>query len=116
MLRLGVTGASGFVGGAVCRAAVNEGWQVSAFGRRPSVEPAGVGGAPYTPWDLLGARPELPELDVVIHCAGSVTDWGPRRRSGRPTWTAPAPPPRPSPAPGSFMSVRPASTTRSGRP
>ncbi|AWS47579.1 NAD(P)-dependent oxidoreductase [Streptosporangium sp. 'caverna'] len=79
MLRVGVTGASGFVGGAVCRAAVNEGWEVSAFGRRPSVEPGQVGGAPYTPWDLLGARPELPELDVVIHCAGGVTDWGPRR-------------------------------------
>jgi nucleoside-diphosphate-sugar epimerase len=79
VLRVGVTGASGFVGGAVCRAAVNEGWEVSAFGRRPSVEPGQVGGAPYTPWDLLGARPELPELDVVIHCAGGVTDWGPRR-------------------------------------
>ena len=79
MLRVGVTGASGFVGGAVCRAAVNEGWEVSAFGRRPSVEPGQVGGAPYTPWDLLGARAELPELDVVIHCAGGVTDWGPRR-------------------------------------
>ena len=79
MLRVGVTGASGFVGGAVCRAAVNEGWEVSAFGRRPSVGPGQVGGAPYTPWDLLGARPELPELDVVIHCAGGVTDWGPRR-------------------------------------
>ncbi|SNS95205.1 Nucleoside-diphosphate-sugar epimerase [Streptosporangium subroseum] len=79
MLRVGVTGASGFVGGAVCRAAVNEGWEVSAFGRRPSVEPGQVGGAPYTPWDLLGARPGLPELDVVIHCAGGVTDWGPRR-------------------------------------
>ncbi|MFD8560507.1 NAD-dependent epimerase/dehydratase family protein [Streptosporangium canum] len=76
MLRVGVTGASGFVGGAVCRAAVREGWRVSAFGRRPSVEDGHVGGAPYTPWDLLGDRPELPEVDVVIHCAGSVTDWG----------------------------------------
>ncbi|GAA3096965.1 NAD-dependent epimerase/dehydratase family protein [Streptosporangium carneum] len=76
-MRVGVTGASGFVGGAVCRAAVGEGWEVSAFGRRPSVEPAHVGGAPYTAWDLLGARPRLPEVDAVIHCAGSVTDWGP---------------------------------------
>ncbi|MDP9863982.1 MULTISPECIES: NAD-dependent epimerase/dehydratase family protein [Streptosporangium] len=77
MLRVGVTGASGFVGGAVCRAAVAEGWEVSAFGRRPSVAPGHVGGAPYTSWDLLGGRPELPEVDAVVHCAGSVTDWGP---------------------------------------
>lgn len=76
-MRVGVTGASGFVGGAVCRAAVREGWTVSAFGRRPVVEPGHVGGAPYTRWDLLGDRPEPPEVDVVIHCAGSVTDWGP---------------------------------------
>ncbi len=77
MVRVAVTGASGFVGGAVCRAAAGRGWQVSAFGRRPSVEPAHLGGAPYTPWDLLGATPRLPEVDAVIHCAGSVTDWGP---------------------------------------
>ncbi|MFF5205098.1 NAD-dependent epimerase/dehydratase family protein [Streptosporangium sp. NPDC000396] len=77
MVRVGVTGASGFVGGAVCRAAVDRGWKVSAFGRRPSVEDGHVGGAPYTSWDLLADRPELPEVDVVIHCAGSVTDWGP---------------------------------------
>ncbi|MEU9832207.1 NAD-dependent epimerase/dehydratase family protein [Streptosporangium sp. NPDC048047] len=76
-MRVGVTGASGFVGGAVCRAAVREGWRVHAFGRRRSVAGTHVGGAPYTAWDLLGRRPELPELDVVIHCAGSVTDWGP---------------------------------------
>ncbi|MEU0519797.1 NAD-dependent epimerase/dehydratase family protein [Streptosporangium sp. NPDC006007] len=76
-MRVGVTGASGFVGGAVCRAAVREGWTVSAFGRRPAVEPGHVGGAPYTRWDLLGDRPEPPEVDAVIHCAGSVTDWGP---------------------------------------
>ncbi|WP_433247833.1 NAD-dependent epimerase/dehydratase family protein [Streptosporangium sp. CA-135522] len=74
-----MSGASGFVGGAVCRAAVRRGWQVFAFGRRPSVDRAHVGGAPYTSWDLLGARPDLPEVDAVIHCAGSVTDWGPPR-------------------------------------
>ncbi|MBB2912635.1 nucleoside-diphosphate-sugar epimerase [Streptosporangium becharense] len=78
-LRVAVTGASGFVGGAVCRAAVAEGWTVSAFGRRTSVDRAHVGGAPYTSWDLLGERPEPVEVDAVIHCAGSVTDWGPPR-------------------------------------
>ncbi|MEV8635492.1 NAD(P)-dependent oxidoreductase [Streptosporangium sp. NPDC051023] len=76
-MRVAVTGASGFVGGAVCRAAVGEGWEVLAFGRRPSVVPGHVGGAPYTPWDLLGDRSRPPGADAVIHCAGSVTDWGP---------------------------------------
>ncbi|WP_326646146.1 NAD(P)-dependent oxidoreductase [Streptosporangium sp. NBC_01755] len=78
-LRVAVTGASGFVGGAVCRAAVAEGWTVFAFGRRPGVDGGHVGHAPYTPWDLLGERPEPREVDAVIHCAGSVTDWGPAR-------------------------------------
>ncbi|MGC5010047.1 NAD-dependent epimerase/dehydratase family protein [Streptosporangium sp. DT93] len=74
---MAVTGASGFVGGAICRAAVAEGWTVSAFGRRPSVPGEHVGGAPYTSWDLLGAAPRPYGTDVVVHCAGSVTDWGP---------------------------------------
>ncbi|GGS74539.1 NAD-dependent epimerase [Planobispora rosea] len=78
-MRIAVTGASGFVGGAVCRAARAEGWEVHAFGRRASVGAGHVGGAPYRAWDLLGERPELPEVDAVIHCAGSVTDWGPAR-------------------------------------
>ncbi|MBG0826866.1 NAD-dependent epimerase/dehydratase family protein [Planomonospora sp. ID67723] len=76
-MRLAVTGASGFVGGAVCRAARARGWRVHAFGRRGRVEPDHVGGAPYTSWDLLSERPALPEVDAVVHCAGSVTDWGP---------------------------------------
>ncbi|WP_189239467.1 NAD-dependent epimerase/dehydratase family protein [Planomonospora parontospora] len=79
-MRIAVTGASGFAGGAVCRAARAEGWEVHAFGRRPAVEPAHVGGAPYLAWDLLGGRglrPGLPEVDAVVHCAGGVTDWGP---------------------------------------
>ncbi|SDH80758.1 Nucleoside-diphosphate-sugar epimerase [Sinosporangium album] len=79
-MRVAVTGASGFVGGAVCRAAVAAGWSVHAFGRRVPA-PAHVAGAAYRSWDLLGARPgALPEVDAVIHCAGSVTDWGPPRR------------------------------------
>ncbi|GIH98149.1 NAD-dependent epimerase/dehydratase family protein [Planobispora takensis] len=71
-----MTGASGFVGGAVCREARARGWQVHAFGRRPQVDPGHVGGAPYRSWDLLGRWPERPEVDAVVHCAGSVTDWG----------------------------------------
>ncbi|MER6824723.1 NAD(P)-dependent oxidoreductase [Streptosporangium sp. NPDC000563] len=84
--RVAVTGASGFVGGAVCRAAVARGWTVRAFGRRPAVDTGHLGGAPYTSWDLRTPRPATPpiEVDVVIHCAGSVTDWG----SPRDIWAA----------------------------
>ncbi|RSN51344.1 NAD-dependent epimerase/dehydratase family protein [Actinomadura sp. WAC 06369] len=76
-MRIAVTGASGFVGGAVCRALAAEGATVLAFGRRPAVAPGHVGGAPYRPWDLAhGPPPDPPRVDAVIHCAGSVTDWG----------------------------------------
>lgn len=77
-MRLAVTGASGFVGGAVCRAAVARGWQVHAFGRRHAVAAAHVGTAPYRSWDIAsGPLPDPPAIDAVVHCAGSVTDWGP---------------------------------------
>ncbi|MEV0586630.1 NAD-dependent epimerase/dehydratase family protein [Nonomuraea sp. NPDC050310] len=72
-MRVAVTGASGFVGGAVVRAAAARGWEVFAFGRRAHAE---TGGVPYRSWDLTrGPRPEL-RVDAVVHCAGSVTDWG----------------------------------------
>lgn len=78
-MRIAVTGASGFVGGAVCRAAVAAGHEVSAFGRRAAVEPGRVGAAPYVSWDVtIGPLVDAPVVDAVVHCAGSVTDWGPR--------------------------------------
>ncbi|MFI6483362.1 NAD-dependent epimerase/dehydratase family protein [Nonomuraea sp. NPDC050663] len=75
-MRLAVTGASGFVGGAVVRAAVAKGWQVHAFGRRRRADglPPGV---PYRSWDLTRGAPPALDVDAVVHCAGSVTDWGP---------------------------------------
>ncbi|TYB46866.1 NAD-dependent epimerase/dehydratase family protein [Actinomadura chibensis] len=77
-MRIAVTGASGFVGGTVCRVLVAEGATAFAFGRRPAVDPAHVAGAAYRSWDLTrGPLRDAPEVDAVIHCAGSVTDWGP---------------------------------------
>ena len=71
-MRLAVTGASGFVGAAVHRAALARGWQVYGFGRRPTGLPG------YRRWDLTqGPLPDPPEVDAVVHTAGAVTDWGP---------------------------------------
>ncbi|MEU7895487.1 NAD(P)-dependent oxidoreductase [Nonomuraea sp. NPDC049152] len=75
-MRVAVTGASGFVGGAVCRAAAARGWEVLAYGRRPHAD---LGALPYSSWDLVHGEPPKERVDAVIHCAGSVTDWGPPR-------------------------------------
>ncbi len=75
-----MTGASGFVGGAVCRAAVAEGWEVHAYGRRA----VSVPGATYRSWDLCGAAVSVSEVDAVVHCAAAATDGG---RAGE-VWAA----------------------------
>lgn len=75
-----MTGASGFVGGAVCRALTAAGHDVVGFGRRPSPASGHVGAAAYRQWDLtVGRLADPPEADAVVHCAGTVSDWGPRR-------------------------------------
>lgn len=60
-----MTGATGFVGSAVCRAAEEAGWEVHAFGRRPGVR--------Y--WDITsGPLVDPPEVDAVVHAAAAVAD------------------------------------------
>ncbi|MCW2902930.1 MAG: NAD-dependent epimerase/dehydratase [Streptosporangiaceae bacterium] len=77
-MRVAVTGASGFVGGAVSRALIGRGAEVHAFGRRSEVEPGHVAGARYRPWDIAtGVLRDPPRVDAVVHCAGTVADWGP---------------------------------------
>jgi 2-alkyl-3-oxoalkanoate reductase len=75
-VRLAVTGATGFVGGAVCRAAREAGWTVLALGRRAGAD---------LRWDITtGPLPDPPQVDAVVHCAGSVSDTAERRAQ----WTA----------------------------
>jgi 2-alkyl-3-oxoalkanoate reductase len=65
-VRLAVTGATGFVGGAVAAAARTAGWTVVALGRRPGADVC---------WDITsGPLPDAPEVDAVVHCAGAVSD------------------------------------------
>jgi nucleoside-diphosphate-sugar epimerase len=71
-MRVAVTGASGFIGSAICRAAVGMGWRVHGYGRR-AVE---IPGVHYRRWDLAAAPLREPsDVDVVVHTAANVSDW-----------------------------------------
>jgi nucleoside-diphosphate-sugar epimerase len=80
-MRLAVTGASGFIGAAICLGAVSAGWRVYGFGRRAGADLPGVS---YHRWDLAGTDPSpvaRTDVDVVVHAAATVTDWtAPGRR------------------------------------
>lgn len=70
-MRIVVTGASGFCGGAVARAAAAAGHEVVSVGRRPG--PVGV----HVQWDAeSGDFPHLAGADAVIHLAAAVGDPG----------------------------------------
>ncbi|HKU34992.1 MAG TPA: NAD(P)-dependent oxidoreductase [Paenarthrobacter sp.] len=75
-MRIAVTGASGFIGGAVAKAAEAQGWEVVRFGRRAAEDMA------Y--WDLTGLPPaRLPHVDAVVHAGAYVADWGDARQFHR---------------------------------
>lgn len=79
-MRVVVTGASGFVGGAIARDLAALGHEVlAASRRRPAALEAGVR---HLPWDLrdgpLEGRAHPGDVDAVVHCAAAVGDGGSR--------------------------------------
>jgi 2-alkyl-3-oxoalkanoate reductase len=72
MKRIAITGASGFVGGRLARYLDERGYKVIGYGRRESP----FSDIEYEQWDITKPIATKAEVEVVIHCAGSVTDWG----------------------------------------
>ena len=77
MTVVAVTGASGFIGGHVVRRLAARGDRVFAFGRRAAPELADLPGVTYLAWALPDELQAPPRVDAVVHCAGTVSDWGP---------------------------------------
>lgn len=74
-MRVAVTGASGFVGGAVLDLLLARGHDVLALSRRPVAARPGL---EHRQWDLTsGALPDAPNVDVVLHAAAHVDEWDP---------------------------------------
>jgi nucleoside-diphosphate-sugar epimerase len=80
-MRFLITGATGFIGGYIAEACVNRGWQVVAI-VRPASDTALLDtiGATILKGELSDQEfihKAMDEVDVVIHCAGRVGNWGP---------------------------------------
>ena len=80
-MRFLITGATGFVGGHVVEAFRRRNWHVTALARPESdtkaLESQGVAIVRCDPTDGAGLRRALAEIDVVVHCAAKIGDWGP---------------------------------------
>ncbi|CAM5615268.1 NAD-dependent epimerase [Streptomyces avidinii] len=74
-LRIAVTGASGFCGGHVARAAAAAGARVVCLGRGPG--PVGE----HRFWDASRGEPDFSGTDLVVHCAAAVGDPAPGSRA-----------------------------------
>lgn len=74
-MRVAVTGASGFVGGAVLDLLLSRGHDVLALSRRAVAPRAGL---EHRRWDLTtGLLADPPSVDVVVHAAAHVDEWAP---------------------------------------
>ena len=76
-MRVAVTGASGFVGGAVATALADRGDEVLAFGRTPGGWSHPSPRAAYAVWTLPSSPPRPLEVDAVVHAAALADDWAP---------------------------------------
>jgi nucleoside-diphosphate-sugar epimerase len=80
-MRILITGATGFVGGHLVEACQRRGWHVTALARPSSdtkgLETAGVNVVRSEPADGAMLRRAISEIDVVVHCAAKIGDWGP---------------------------------------
>jgi nucleoside-diphosphate-sugar epimerase len=76
-----ITGASGFVGGHLVEAGVRRGWSVRALVRPGSdaapLERQGVTVCRGDLSDPAAVRAAVQGVEVVLHCAAKVGDWGP---------------------------------------
>lgn len=79
-----VTGGSGFVGGALVRRLVAEGWRVRALARSPqsaaAVVEAGASAVHGDVDDLDALASGAAGCDVAFHAAAQTTEWGPREQ------------------------------------
>src|SRR5262249_26495121 len=80
-MRFLITGATGFIGGHISEACVNRGWQVVAIARPPSdtalLDKIGAAVLKGELDDPQLIHRAMEEVDVVVHCAGKVGNWGP---------------------------------------
>jgi len=77
---IAITGATGFLGGAICRRLLAQGQPVVALGRdQGKLAALEALGARTVRNDLAGGPPrEAGELSAVVHCAALSSAWGPR--------------------------------------
>jgi nucleoside-diphosphate-sugar epimerase len=77
-----VTGASGFVGGALTRRLVSDGWRVRALARsdRSADAVRAAGGEPASGdlEDTVALRAAADGCEVAFHCAAALGEWGKR--------------------------------------
>jgi len=78
-----ITGASGFIGGALARRLVADGWTVTALARsdaaRAGVEANGAQAKPDDLGDLRALQAGMDGAEVVFHAAAHLGDWGRRQ-------------------------------------